>query len=126
MSVTQALTPEQIAAYQAAARQRWEQEQRDLAAREQRAWAAARRAAQMLKERFGATRVVAFGSLIHPGMFNPWSDVDIAAWGIRSEDTLRAMEAASEVDDAIAVNLVDMNACRASLREVVEREGVDL
>lgn len=121
----QALTPEQIAMYQAAARQRWEQEQRDLAAREQRAWAAARRAAQMLKEHFGATRVVVFGSLIHPGMFTPWSDVDIAAWGIQPEDTLRAMEAASEVNNEIAVNLVDVNACRASLREVIEREGVD-
>lgn len=126
MSTARHLTPAQIEEYRAAARARWEQEQRDLAAREQRAWAAARRAAQMLKERFGATRVVVFGSLVHSGLFTPWSDVDIAAWSIRSEDTLRAMEAASGVDNEIAVNLVDVNACRSFLREVIEREGVDL
>ncbi len=50
-------------------------------------------------------------------MFTPWSDVDIAAWGIRPEDTFRAIGAVLDVDSEIEVNL---GACRASVREVIE------
>lgn len=120
------VTPEEMEVYRAAARRRWEREQQELAQREARAWAVARRAAQLLKRQFGATRVVVFGSLVHPGMFNPWSDVDIAAWGIRPEDTFRAIGEVFELDSEIKVNLVDMGACRSSIREVIEREGMEL
>jgi hypothetical protein len=50
-------------------------EGRTVAERWQRAWEVARRAADLLRERFGATRVVAFGSLAHRGWFTSWSDL---------------------------------------------------
>jgi predicted nucleotidyltransferase len=120
------LTPEEIAEYRRAARARWEWEQQERVRRLERAWEVARAAAQLLRERFGATRVVVFGSLVHNGCFTPWSDVDIAAWGIRPEDTFRAIGAVMDVDSEIEVNLVDVGACRPSLLTVIEEEGVEL
>ena len=49
----------------------------------ERAWRVARAAANVLREQFDATRVVAFGSLAHRDGFTLWSDIDLAAWGIR-------------------------------------------
>jgi predicted nucleotidyltransferase len=126
MATALELTAEELRTYRAAARRRRERERRELAHREKRAWELARRAAPLLRERFGATRVVAFGSLVHAGCFTPWSDVDVAAWGIRPEDTFRAIGAAMDMDQEIRVNLVDIATCSASLGSVIEREGVDL
>ncbi len=120
------VTPEEMAIYRATARRRWEREQRELVQRRERAWELARRAATLLKEQFGATRVVVFGSLVHEDCFTLWSDVDIAAWGIAPEDTFRAIGAVMDVGGDIEVNLVDMGACRPSLRAVIEQEGVEL
>lgn len=85
------ISEEDMAVYRATARRRLEQEEKELAVRRERPWETARRAAKLLKEDFGAQRVVVFGSLLRPKCFNKWSDVDIAAWGIGPEDTFRAM-----------------------------------
>ena len=126
MATARDLSPEELAAYKAAARRRAEHEARALAIREGCAWALARLAAATLRQQFGATRVVVFGSLIHPGSFTPWSDVDIAAWGLRPEDTFRAIGVVMDLDADISVNLVDVGACRASVLRVIEQEGVPL
>jgi predicted nucleotidyltransferase len=126
MATARELTPEATAAYRAAARRRQEAERRALAARERRAWELAREAAAALRRQFGAGRVVVFGSLVCPGGFTAWSDVDIAAWGLRPDDTFRAIGAVMDLDADIALNLVDAGACSPALRQVIEREGVPL
>jgi predicted nucleotidyltransferase len=126
MPAAREMTPEEIAVYQATVQRRWEQEQQELVRREEQAWEVARRAATLLREQFGATRVVVFGSLVHKGCFTRWSDVDIAAWGIRPECTFRAISAVMDMDAEIEVNLVDVAACRPSLLAVIEREGIEL
>jgi predicted nucleotidyltransferase len=126
MATASDLTEEAMAGYREGARRRHEAEQRALAAREERAWELARQAAAALRQQFPVSRVVVFGSLIHPGCFTPWSDVDIAAWGLRPEDTFRAIGVAMDIDTEIAVNLVDVTACRNSLLQVIEQEGVDI
>lgn len=126
MTTALKLTPEEMDTYRAAARRRQEQEQQELAQREKRAWELAQRAAALLREQFGATRVMVFGSLVHGGCFTPWSDVDIAAWEIRPEDTFRAIGAVMDIDTEIEINLVDVNACRPTLLVSIEREGVEL
>lgn len=120
------LTSEEVAEYRQAARARWEQEQRKVAGRRERAWEVARTAAELLRQQFGATQVVVFGSLVHDGCFTPWSDVDIAAWGILPKDTFRAIGAVMDLDLEIEVNLVDIGACRPSLLATIGREGIDL
>jgi predicted nucleotidyltransferase len=126
MTTATELTPEEIAAYRSAARRRSEQEIRKLALREKRAWASARRAAIMLREQFGAERVMVFGSLIHKGCFTPWSDVDIAAWGLRPQDTFQAIGKVLEIDTEIELSLVDVGTCSRSLLVTIEKEGVAL
>ena len=120
------LTPEEIDVYRAAARRRHERERRELAQREKSAWELARRAATILRKQFGATRVMVFGSLVHKGCFTPWSDVDVAAWGIPLEDTFRAIGVVMDMSGEIEVNLVDVGACSPSLRATIEREGAEL
>ncbi len=126
MSTALKASPEEMAVYRATARRRQEREQQELARLQEQAWQAARRAAKLLKERFGATRVVVFGSLVHKDCFTRWSDVDVAAWGIRPEDTFRAIGAVMDIDAEPEVNLVDVGACRPSLLATIEREGVEL
>jgi len=120
------LTPEMIAAYQAAARRQHEREQQALALREERAWELARQAARLLREQFHTTRVVVFGSLVHPGCFTPWSDVDLAAWGIHPHDTFRAIGAVMDLASEIEVNLVDVETGSSSLLTIIEQEGIEL
>jgi len=126
MATASELNPEEIAAYRAMAWERHQREKEAIAAREERAWSVAREAAMRLRRAFRVQRVVVFGSLVHPGCFNAWSDVDIAAWGIDPDDTFRAIGVAMDTDTEIVVNLVDVGACSASLRRVIERDGVPL
>ena len=120
------MTPEQIAIYRASALRRREDERPELERRRQKGWEAARRAAQLLKERFQGTHVVVFGSLVRGYEFNRWSDVDVTAWGIPPEDTFRAIGAVMDMESDIPVNLVDVNTCRPSLLTAIEQNGVDL
>jgi predicted nucleotidyltransferase len=120
------LSPEKLARYRETARYRQEQAQPEVARLREEAWAAARRAAEILRAQFAANRVVVFGSLTSASSFNRWSDIDMAAWGIAPEDTLRAMGVLLDSDTGFAINLVDINTCRPSLRKVIEQQGFDL
>lgn len=95
--------------------ERWEQ-----------AWKIARAAARLLQERFGASRVVAFGSLLHREWFTAWSDVDLAAWGIPPQNFYQAVAAVTGISSEFEVDLVAPEDCRPALRQVIKREGIDL
>lgn len=119
-------SPEELAVYRATAQRRCARAQEELAQRRARAWGIARQVAQLLKEQFGATRVVLFGSLARAGAFTRWSDVDLAVWGLRPEDTFHAVAALVGFDPEIQVNVVDITSCRAAVREAIECEGIEL
>lgn len=120
------ISPEQIAVYRQSAERLREQDRAPEMIRRQEAWHLARTAAGILKERFHAVRVVAFGSLVSERSFTAWSDVDIAAWGISSRDTFRAIGAVMDLSSDPLVNLVDITTCTPSLLAVIERDGVEL
>jgi uncharacterized protein len=120
------LTPEQIDIYYTNAQKRLQQEQEATNQRRRQAWAAARQAAQLLREEFTVTRVVVFGSLANEVGFTRWSDVDVAAWGIAPEDTFRAIGAVMDLDTPVPVNLVDINTVRPELLAAIERDGIAL
>jgi predicted nucleotidyltransferase len=88
----------------------------------------ARLAAEMLKKRFGATRVVVFGSLSRESKFTPWSDVDLGVWGIAPEDYYRAAGAAMDtgLENGIRVDVVDLADCGPQFLLDIEKEGIDL
>jgi len=91
-----------------------------------RAWRVARAAATVLREQFGATRVVAFGSLAHRDGFTLWSDIDLAAWGITAGAFYRAVAAVTGISPEFKVDLVAPEDCQPTLRHVIEQEGVAL
>jgi predicted nucleotidyltransferase len=120
------IPPEKLAVYRATAQHRREQKDAALDHRRKQAWSAARQAAELLKTKFNANRVVLFGSLARESGFNRWSDVDVAAWGIAPEDTFRAIGAVQDMNAPVEVNLVDVNTCRVSVLKEIERHGIEL
>lgn len=90
------------------------------------AWQVAAKAAAILKEQYGAQKVVVFGSLSDPTRFTQWSDIDLAAWGIPDERFYAAVGAVTGISKKFKVDLVDPEDCRPSLRRSIEREGVEL
>ncbi|MEW6233394.1 MAG: nucleotidyltransferase domain-containing protein [Chloroflexota bacterium] len=91
-----------------------------------RAWLLAREVARLLRQQFGATRVMVFGSLAHRMWFSPWSDIDMAAWGIPSTEFYRAVATVTGLQADFEVNLVDPTDCHPALRQAIEQEGIDL
>jgi uncharacterized protein len=85
-------------------------------------------AAQIARElmiRFGATRVVLFGSLIRED-FSALSDIDLAVWGVPPPDYYRAVAFASGFSKTWKVNLLDPEDCSPSLRQHIVQEGIEL
>jgi predicted nucleotidyltransferase len=89
------------------------------------AWAIARQAAELLKRRYAASRVVAFGSLIDPDRFHPWSDIDLAAWGLRPTEYFEAVALLLDLTPEIRIDLVMAERSRAHLRSAIDA-GVEL
>lgn len=100
----------------------------EVARRKEEAWRVAQVVAQMLKKRFRATRVVAFGSLARKGAFTLWSDIDLAVWGIPPEEYYSASGAAMDIglDKGIKVDVVDSEDCEPRFLLGIEEEGIEL
>lgn len=77
-----------------------------------------------LVNRFGAKKVVLFGSLA-TGEFNQWSDIDIAVWGIPPTLFYKAVAFASGVSNRWKVDLVDAEDCQETLLRRILREGIE-
>jgi hypothetical protein len=63
---------------------------------------------------------------VQPACFTPWSDVDLAVWGLLPTETFQAIGVAMDLAADIDVNLVDVGTCSASLLAAIERDGVKL
>jgi predicted nucleotidyltransferase len=81
--------------------------------------------ARELVKRFGAHRVVLFGSVAR-GDIHKRSDIDLAVWGIPPKDFYRAVAFASGYSRDWKVDLVDAEDCRESVRRSILEEGVEL
>jgi uncharacterized protein len=120
------LSPHQLDQYRHTAAHRQKIRATKVKPRREKAWKLARKAAQVLREQYHATRVAVFGSLLHEARFTEWSDVDVAAWGIAPDQTFRAIGTVLDLDSSFEINLVDVNTCTASLLKAIEEEAVDL
>lgn len=94
--------------------------------RRKRAMLLAREAAALLRKDFGARRVVLFGSLARQDEFTLWSDIDLAVFGVAADRFYAAVAAITGLSPEFKVDLVDADASKPSLREVVERDGIAL
>jgi predicted nucleotidyltransferase len=92
----------------------------------EQAWEVARAVAHLLRERFGARQVIAFGSIVHRAWFTPWSDIDIAVWGIPAHQFYQAVAVVTGISPDFKVDVVDVEDCSISLRRIIESEGIEL
>lgn len=120
------IPPEKLAQYRRTALSRQKIRVSKVKSRREKAWKLARKAAKLLRKEFHAERVAVFGSLLHETLFTPWSDIDIAAWGILPEQTFHAIGAVMDLDTTIEINLVDVNTCTPSLLKAIEQDAVDV
>jgi len=118
------ITPEQLEIYSKSARKREEEQQVLLEARLRHAWELARLAAPILKEEFGSSKVVLFGSLLHPELFHWRSDIDLAVWDI--QHYFRAVSRLLDLDPEINFDLIPFEDAKPGIKTVIEREGMDL
>lgn len=117
-------TREQIVARVMAAREQRPQRLAQMKERQQRGLEVASVCARILKQEFGAQRVVLFGSLLdHERMW--WgSDIDLAVWGLPESDYFRA-GAAVERGHEFAVDLVEVQHARPHILKAIQ-QGVEL
>jgi predicted nucleotidyltransferase len=85
-----------------------------------------REAAAVLKARFGARRVVLFGSLAHAAWFMPDSDVDLAVEGLAGDDYWRAWRLVEEIIGDRPVDLIEIEMVGESLKRAIQRYGMEL
>jgi predicted nucleotidyltransferase len=84
------------------------------------------KAAAALRSRFAVRRVVVFGSLAHAAWLIPDSDVDLAVEGLAPKDYWQAWRMVEEIIGDRPVDLVEIGSARESLRQAIERNGIDL
>lgn len=114
-----------LTAFRETARERTRRLDQTRELRRAKAWDVARAAATLLKSRYRAARVVVFGSLIDADRFHPWSDVDLAVWGLSPADYFEAVARVLDVGGEIKVDLIRAERCKPSLREAVQ-QGTEL
>jgi predicted nucleotidyltransferase len=85
-----------------------------------------REAAAALKARYGARRVVLFGSLAHAAWFMPDSDVDLAVEGLEGDDYWRAWRLVEEIIGDRPVDLIEIEMVGESLKRAIQRYGMEL
>lgn len=120
------IAPEVMARYRHTALARELTQHRDTEQRRQAAWIVARQAACLLKEAFGATQVIAFGSLAHGAWFSARSDIDLAVAGIPPAMFWRAWAALDRVDPDFEIDLVALESAPDRLRDEIVGQGVAL
>jgi predicted nucleotidyltransferase len=102
------------------------EEQQQIEERFKLSWQVAWQAARCLRTEFGAKRIAVFGTLVNRDWYHLWSDIDLAVWGIPAERYYKSIAAVTGLSSDFKIDLVDPEACSASLRACIEREGVEL
>jgi predicted nucleotidyltransferase len=112
------------ASYIQRARRESEKRRKSLDARWEQAWKLARDVAFRLKTRYGAEKVIAFGSLLHRERFRGDSDIDIATSGIPPRRFFRAVYDVALGEKDFDIDIVDMEDCKPYIRQAIEQEGI--
>lgn len=126
MNTSTAIPSADFARYRVTAQQREVARQAALEAHRERALAVARSAADLLRQDFGVTTVLLFGSLARGGPVSLRSDVDLAVRDLASDRYFVAVGQLQALDAAVPVDLLRLEEAPLPLQTAIEREGVDL
>jgi predicted nucleotidyltransferase len=86
----------------------------------------AKKASFLLRRRYGAKKVVIFGSLARTKTFSTWSDIDLAAWGIEPDKFFSAVAAVTGLSPDFKIDLVELDTCREAVRTSIEEHGIEI
>jgi predicted nucleotidyltransferase len=111
------------ASYVAHARQSTASREQVGADRLDRAWQHAHVVADYLRRRYAPSCIIAFGSLVHPELFDDRSDLDLAVEGIAWPDYLRAWNEVDALSREFEVDLIDIETVSDLMRRRIQEEG---
>ncbi|HDH97809.1 MAG TPA: nucleotidyltransferase domain-containing protein [Deltaproteobacteria bacterium] len=86
----------------------------------------AKKASLLLRQRYGAKRVVLFGSLARTKTFSSWSDIDLAAWGIAPDKFFSAVAAVTGLSPDFRIDLVEPDTCREAMKDSIQKHGIEI
>ena len=97
-----------------------------LEERRRKALDVAKQAASLLRQKFGAERVMLFGSLASKDAFTPWSDIDLAVWGVAPDEFYSAVAVVTGLSPVFKVDLVEPDTCRKGIKDVIQKQGIEI
>jgi len=86
----------------------------------------AKEAAILLKEKYGAKRVILFGSLCRKGYLHERSDLDLLVEGVKTADILRAGFEAWMVAEPFDVDIIPIEIAEEKIIKIAFEEGIEL
>jgi len=86
----------------------------------------AKRVAILLRKKYGAKRVILFGSLCSKAYLHERSDIDLLVEGIRSSDILRAGFDAWVVAEPFDVDIIPIEVAEERIIKIAVKEGIEL
>ena len=118
-----AISANRMQEYILAAQRRKQSRLEKLSQRRSQGMEVAHKAAKLLKQEFGAERVVLFGSVLGEG-FHEASDLDLAVWGLPESLYFKAI-AQLEGLDGFAIDLVEAQNALPHIADAIE-DGIEL
>jgi predicted nucleotidyltransferase len=113
-----------LQSYIETARQRQRQQQLHREQRRQRALSLAPELAQLLRDEFGVSRVVLFGSVLSETEFYETSDLDLAIWDLSPAFYFKAVARLLDYSE-IPIDLIEAEIAYPHIQDAIA-QGIDL
>jgi len=108
-----------------AARENREQFLLEMKQRQKEGLDVAKKCANFLKEKYGVTKVILFGSLLNYEKMTPHSDIDLAVWDLPEKNYFKAVGFLLEIADDFSIDLVEIQNVRPYILPAID-QGVEL
>ncbi|MFA6222561.1 MAG: nucleotidyltransferase domain-containing protein [Desulfomonilaceae bacterium] len=115
----------EISSYIVRSKQREHERWKALKRSHDKAWSLARTAAEFLRNNYGVSKIVVFGSVAQAELFHPGSDVDLAVWGLYPSVYLRAVGQLQALDPQISIDLIMFEEAPEALQQEILKKGVE-
>lgn len=123
-SQRQKVIPKKYQPYVAHWQQRKVERRSRLKQRHQDGLRQAKELADILKTKFGATKVVLFGSMLSVDDIHMRSDIDLAVWDLASNEYIKALTALMARSGNFSVDLVCIEDAPPSLKTYIDSDGL--